>query len=68
MIIQESLLVSIFFAALLSLIVADRIVKARKDKMPLSINNRNNTELQLQVASKNGKKNEIKSIITANDF
>ena len=68
MIIQESLLVSIFVAALLSLIVADRIVKTRKDKMPLSINYRNNTEIELQVASKNGRKNEIKSIITAYDF
>ena len=64
MIIQEGLLISIFFAAILSFIVADKMVRAQ-NQLPLHVKG---TDVQLQAANKNGRPSQIKSVITADDF
>ena len=64
MIIQEGLLISIFFAAILSFIVADKVVRAQ-NQLPLHVIG---TDAQLQAANKNGRPSQIKSVITADDF
>ena len=64
MIIQEGLLISIFFAAILSFIVADKMVRAQ-NQPPLPVKG---TEAQLQVAGKNGRPSQIKSVVSADDY
>ena len=65
MLIQEGLLISIFFAGILSFIVANKMVRAQ-NQLPLSV--KGSEEVQLQVASKNSRPSQIKSVITADDY